>query len=122
MRKSVGGFIQLIIPSEEMTWEEYKKKYGIDLDEIFEINERSNIRFRPEINKPILISGYENAYPGTSYGALPGCGFLTMCQISDQASSYSLGLYLGNPDAYAYGVVLNYSKTSHAKTIAFNEI
>lgn len=91
MSKSVGGFIQLIIPSEEMKWADYKKKYGIDLDDYFEINTINDVPtvgFKPYINKPILISGFSESHSGKSYGTLLDCGFLTCADMAEDGTLY----------------------------------
>ena len=57
---SLGGFIQLPLPLERITWGEYKAKYGIDLDMIFEVvggNPDFRVLIRKDVNKPMMISG-----------------------------------------------------------------
>ena len=53
---SPGGFIQLPIPDDTYTWEQYKAIYGIDLDEIFDVLYASGSYFvKQKYNKPVLL-------------------------------------------------------------------
>lgn len=61
--KTLGGFVALPFPNEELTWDEYKTKYGIDLEGIFVIEE-GKVHFRPDFKKPIfLVQDYDLSCP-----------------------------------------------------------
>lgn len=65
--KTPGGFVvlpyDLGIMGISFTWEAYKAKYGVDLDDIFEIKE-GVVGFRKDFKKPIYIAqNYDNSLP-----------------------------------------------------------
>ena len=110
-RFSPGGFIQLPFPDDTYTWEEYKAKYGVDLEQLFEPfkngDDEYGVRFKLGVNKPILIYGYEEVQPA-GYLGLPNCvmfnfaeietdpditlGYLTIA-YNDQNNGYGVRLY-----------------------------
>lgn len=100
---SPGGFIQLPIPDDTYTWEQYKAIYGIDLDEIFDVIFVGSSYFvKQKYNKPLLlkddnrgISLYPSMYTDSgSY--LPEDAYLgyiyQIFDISDASVTQSIGV------------------------------
>lgn len=55
IRNSLGVLV-LPVPDEEITWDEYKKLYGIDLHELFEADAQNNIFRDKGYSKLIAVS------------------------------------------------------------------
>jgi hypothetical protein len=58
-RNSLGVIVLPVPYNETITWEEYKKRYGIDLDEIFDstiIGDGYTVRVKDSVTKLILLS------------------------------------------------------------------
>lgn len=55
IRNSLGVLV-LPVPDDEITWDEYKKLYGIDLHELFEADTQNNIFRDKGYSKLIAVS------------------------------------------------------------------
>ena len=118
---SAGGFIQFPLPSEAITWEEYKAKYGVDLDLIFEITggtldeEDYSVLIKRDIDKPMMISGI---FELTAYAhrEVPPCGYVNTTNLTstnDASTSYlDLQYYCADgSDNFAYGIRVYANRT-----------
>lgn len=87
IRNSLGVLV-LPVPDEEITWEEYKAKYGIDLHQVFEIDDNDLTTFKPDFSKTVLLS-IPVSYDPTA-GRLPTIRNIVASEISS-----TNGLILG---------------------------
>lgn len=65
--KNLGGFITIPIPAPEnfpMSFDEYKKRYGLDLTDILEGTESEETHVKFKVNKPLLGEDVDDYYIG----------------------------------------------------------
>ena len=102
------GMIVLPVPYGTMTWDEYKQKYGIDLEKFFKVEKVGDttdyrVLFRSGNTKLIILSATDEL-EGTGIGApriaIPN-GFDMAVTSIDSAS---LALYVRD-DAEVYGYI-----------------
>ena len=109
MAKQRNSLGVVVLPSfeETISWEEYKKRTGIDLDSIFIIYEDS-IWFRPRFGKMVVIDSSNLPYVSAPVPTLAHPNFFSRVAIDDVQE---LRLAVMNNDEIGYYIALATDRT-----------
>ena len=89
------GICVLPTPGDKITWEEYKTRYGIDLEKIFMDSGDGYLVFRQSFTKIIAISNGT----GHKQNVVPALGFPNRIEVyeeSDDSPSQTQLFYINN--------------------------
>ena len=82
IRNSLGVLV-LPVPEEEMTWEEYKKKYGVNLRDIVEVY-NSGTSSRLITTKVLYVQDFHGVASGFEFPQMAVTGFAS--EVQDETS------------------------------------
>ena len=114
--KNLGGFITIPIPSPDnfpMTFDEYKKRYGLDLTDILEGTESEETHMKFKANKPLLGEDVDDYNIGYFPKIAPIVSYSTTLD-----EDHVLVIMIGVPERSAIGFQVNWN----TKTLTQYEI